>query len=88
MFSLFIYMILCNKKLPYLVGILYKFGVSKKKKTLLVETEIFVGIKFCWYVNKTLKNSLMWISSLLKYNVILNTQPYIRFIGFTVYNSW
>lgn len=46
MFSLFIYidMILCNKKLPYLAGILYKFGVSKKKRTLLVETEIFVGI--------------------------------------------
>lgn len=31
MFSLFIYMILCYKKLPYLLGILYKFGVSKKK---------------------------------------------------------
>lgn len=36
MFSLFIYidMILCNKKLPYLAGILYKFGVSKKKKDI------------------------------------------------------
>lgn len=36
-------MILCNKKLPYLAGILYKFGVSKTKKDITCRNRNFCG---------------------------------------------